>query len=305
MAESCRGASGIETKNFEVYCENLKTFCVQIPEEQVGLALDSQYIQFYSAGNAAQYYLWFNLTDGASVDPAPGGTGIQVDILSTDIPESISAAVAAAVDAEADFCAVVVPNIKRAFAIKTVDYLATLDPVSSDLALLDPFVEHEGFSMNLGPTQSGGFSIDTNVSTQEVVCDQTGSLPISETQTGISPEIEIEFKQVNTSNLRKLLAQGAGDSVTINGQEHFGLGTASIGRNTLTRSNRLTLHPVGVPASDRSQDWVFLLTFPNVSNINFPSDENCAMTVSFRALRDDLAKFEEVNVLFIGDARQV
>lgn len=40
-----------------------------------------KYFTMYSANNVVQYYIWFNL-DGTNSDPAPGGTGIMVSILS-------------------------------------------------------------------------------------------------------------------------------------------------------------------------------------------------------------------------------
>lgn len=67
-------------------------------------SLDATYFLLNSAGDATAYYVWMNV-DGASVDPAPGGTGIPVVIATDDDAETVAAAIAAAIEAEADFSA--------------------------------------------------------------------------------------------------------------------------------------------------------------------------------------------------------
>ncbi len=48
------------------------------------------------------YYVWYK-KDGTGTDPAPGGTGIQVDILSTDTAAQVASKTAAAIDGVTDF----------------------------------------------------------------------------------------------------------------------------------------------------------------------------------------------------------
>ena len=76
-----------------------------------GVTLDTagaaQYVTFRSALDATIYYAWFDVTDGANAqsDPAPGGTGIKVDVLSADLDTAIATKFDAAVllAAAADF----------------------------------------------------------------------------------------------------------------------------------------------------------------------------------------------------------
>jgi hypothetical protein len=64
----------------------------------------ASYFTLNSANDATSYYVWYTV-DAAGVDPAPGGTGIQVDILSTDTFLDVTSKTLAAVTAPlaADF----------------------------------------------------------------------------------------------------------------------------------------------------------------------------------------------------------
>ena len=71
------------------------------------------YYQLYSANDVTQYYVWINVTDGGftQTDPTPGGTGIQVDVISADIAAAIALKVATAIDALGDFDSVSATNV--------------------------------------------------------------------------------------------------------------------------------------------------------------------------------------------------
>jgi type VI secretion system secreted protein VgrG len=53
------------------------------------------YFHIYSAGNATTYYVWFNV-NSSNTDPAPGGTGVQVAILSGDTATNVASKTALA-----------------------------------------------------------------------------------------------------------------------------------------------------------------------------------------------------------------
>jgi hypothetical protein len=60
-----------------------------------GLAFTStgpgQYFELFTAGNASQYYVWYNVSGGSNTDPAPAGfTGIEVTILSGDTAAQVA-----------------------------------------------------------------------------------------------------------------------------------------------------------------------------------------------------------------------
>jgi hypothetical protein len=73
-----------------------------------GAGLDGatgKYWTLWSANDAAQYYVWYNVTDGIPpVDPAPlGMTGVEVQVLLADTPAQVAVKTAAALDALAAF----------------------------------------------------------------------------------------------------------------------------------------------------------------------------------------------------------
>lgn len=57
------------------------------------------------ASPSTSYYVWYNVTDGANTqtDPAPGGTGIQVDVVAADTATQVAVKTAAVIDALGDF----------------------------------------------------------------------------------------------------------------------------------------------------------------------------------------------------------
>lgn len=73
-------------------------------------SLDGTYFTISSALDAVDYYVWIDVDNGGN-DPAPIGlTGIQVPITSDLNAAGVAQAVRAAVDAEADFLAVLVAS---------------------------------------------------------------------------------------------------------------------------------------------------------------------------------------------------
>jgi hypothetical protein len=73
------------------------------------------------------YYVWLDVDNG-SVDPAPGGTGIEVDISADDDEDTIATAIQVAVDAVVGFGATVTDNV----ATVTNDVVGAV-PVSLDV----------------------------------------------------------------------------------------------------------------------------------------------------------------------------
>ena len=60
---------------------------------------------FFAGQDTAQYYVWYSVTGGVNTqtDPALTGTGVQVNILSSDTDEQVAIKTSAAIDALSDF----------------------------------------------------------------------------------------------------------------------------------------------------------------------------------------------------------
>lgn len=94
-----------------------------------------QYFKVNSAGDAVQYYVWFNVNGGNS-DPAPGGlTGIQVNILNGDNAATVAAKAAAVIDPISDLTSSALDGI---LTVTTTGFQETT--VASNFNLPAPFV---------------------------------------------------------------------------------------------------------------------------------------------------------------------
>jgi len=96
-------------------------------------------LSLYAAPANARHYFWFNVTDGANTqtDPAPGGTGHQVDILTADTAAQIATKFQAVVDALTTLFDAVV-----ALAVVTVTNV-------SDGSVTDAVVTGSGVTANI------------------------------------------------------------------------------------------------------------------------------------------------------------
>ena len=88
----------------------------------------ANYVTFFSAADATSYYAWINVTDGANVqaDPAPGGTGIQIDVIGADTDSALALKFITPIDVLGDFDAL------SALAVATVN--TTVEGVTTDSA---------------------------------------------------------------------------------------------------------------------------------------------------------------------------
>jgi hypothetical protein len=64
--------------------------------------LGGKYFNLFSASDETTYYVWYDVDDG-SVDPAPGGTGIEVDIIAGETAEEVALKTSVVLDAHDDF----------------------------------------------------------------------------------------------------------------------------------------------------------------------------------------------------------
>jgi len=70
-------------------------------EADTGGSLSGEYITF--SAPAGDFYAWFDVDDQGSDDPAPGGTGIAVGFPVNTTADNVAAALATAIDANANF----------------------------------------------------------------------------------------------------------------------------------------------------------------------------------------------------------
>lgn len=259
---------------------------------------------FEIASQDTEYYVWTDIDD-TSVDPAPAGkTAIEVDVSSgysvADWISAFVAAIEAVVDANSD-------QVFRAKAssdglsvsVETIDVgqvAAALNDVDTGFTLE---VEKAGFGGSLGKTKEG-IEVSFEATTFDVNANQTGTLLLDQIIQGTSASLSASFLELTKERFKTLIGKGFGDVATVDSVDLVGFGTSRNFQSSFDLAGKLILHPVRLPATDRSRDVVFHKTLPLVESLNYDGTDSQALSASFNALQDE-SKKEEISIFMIGD----
>lgn len=272
--------------------------------EKFCLSLDAATItggeHFLISSSTTDYYVWFDLNDG-SVDPAVAGrTAIEVDITATD-SDTIGAALKPALEASefygdytsADECFCV--ESKEVGAPKTAwadgDTGWTFDQ------------QRNGIGGSLGATE-GGVEVTFEISTLDVLTDQTGETLRDKIITGTKASVSMSLSEMTEDRWGLIVGETTGDRFTpSSGTELIGYGESRIYKSLFDLSGELVLHPTKNEASDKSEDLTFWLTAPIPESYNFSGTETSKMSVSFEALVDR-SKNTNISIFAYGDGSQ-
>lgn len=159
-------------------------------------------------------------------------------------------------------------------------------------------VEALGFGGYLG--QVGEAELTTETSFVELLDDAQGSIKQGEIITGQSVELTVPLREMTTARWESLIGSVAGSTVTIDGSDITGWGTAKLYNSMFTFSGRLVGHPVRLANSDRSADICMLLTAPKMSSINFSGGTVQEAEFVFSAYKDGNAP-ATINLCARGD----
>lgn len=87
----------------QVVCDDAST----LTQDTGGGTVPGDYWLINSANDVTNYYVWYNVTDATTPnsDPAPGGTGIEIQVLAADLAANVAQKTAAAIALLADFSA--------------------------------------------------------------------------------------------------------------------------------------------------------------------------------------------------------
>lgn len=263
-----------------------------------GAAIDGAYFELNSP--STEYYIWFNLTDGASVDPAPAGkTGVQVDILTADTASAIATALQSTIDGEADFSASVSGNVVDVVnaAVGEVADPADGTPATSfsltvcrkgkdfDLGLLEGEPSPSATPDNL-PIQSQQTGVETNALIYRGLSENT---------------VETVLQETTKSKLSAFYSIYGGSFNP--GTSVFGIGTGAIGKNLLIEAARLEMVPVNTLSDELSYPYNMMLAVPTPSSLVFSGENPRTLTVSWQGFSDPSID-PRVNNILIGDPSQ-
>jgi hypothetical protein len=269
----------------------------------VASSLDGKYFKIGKAGQSTfSHYVWLDI--GAAADPAPVGlTAVPVVVAANASAPTIATAVAAAIDALADFkatasgaevivtCAIVGESAGAADGLLTAGTGFSFTQCqlggALDLGALDGNVE-PGFSETL----------------LEVLSHQTGVTPIASLRQGIKSSLSITMKEASVAKLREIMGKVAGGFDTpVSGTEVFGWGTSRQGLNTLINSRRLVMHPVVALSTDKSKDLCFWKAYPQPKSLVYSGEAPKTLAVDWIFYLDN-AKPKAISLFAFGDWTQ-
>lgn len=247
------------------------------------------------------FQIWFTVGGtGSAPTPANGETLIEVTLPASYTLKQLSDELKTAVDA--DFYFYDPKEDHSQLLLESFD----VGEVDAPIADVDTgWMVHtivKGFDTNLGKTAEG-ISVTFDPSTVEVTADQSGPLNLGAIMQTVGSNLSMGLQELSVERLRRLIAEGYGDSFTPSGgTELIGYGTSKIGVGTLELAGRLRLHPIRMGA-DRSEDFNYWKTLPNITETNYSGTEKRVLTVDFTAINDEF-KPKEISVCAFGDGSQ-
>lgn len=254
-----------------------------------------------NGGVAADYYVWFDL-DGASVDPAAAGTGIEVDVTTGQDAVAVAAALQAAVEADANLRAALVVAGGTAVLIEN-EYFGVSGSAADVDTTFTLTEETSGLGGDLGRT-SGGVEVTMEAQSVQITTDQTGALIQDEVFTGSSVEVTMSLLEMTPERWEALVGGVTGDVHTpAGGTKLVGYGESRLYQSFFDLGGQLILHPTRLDASDRSKDITLWKCAPKPASINFSGEEAQVMEVTFTALADRSVE-DAINLMAFGDHTQ-
>lgn len=155
---------------------------------------------------------------------------------------------------------------------------------------------------DLGFTK-GGVEVTVETESHVISVDQLGSTPISEYITGRTCNVTVPLAETTLDHLVAIMpgALKVGTGATAHAEVSTGVGT-----ELRDIAKVLRLHPQGLPASDKSEDFVIPLA-GTTGGLTFAYrlDEERIFNVEFKAYANDAGKLFYVGAVNIDDATGV
>lgn len=244
------------------------------------------------------FYVWMD--DSVAVDPAPAGrTGIAASISTDATAAQVATAIQTAVDADANFSAVVQNSTEVVITAATAAEVAAATDVDTGFSFV---VFAEGGDLDLGLLQG---NVETTFEEQilDILAHQTGTTVRGALRQGVTASVTLTMQEAGVAKLRELFSRTGGNALTPSGgTEVYGWGTSRQGDNVVPQSRRLNLHPVNAGVS-LARDLTFWKAYPLPNSLVFSGEEAKVVEVEWRVFLDD-AKRPEVSLFCFGDYTQ-
>jgi hypothetical protein len=273
------------------------TTCIEVVADESG-SLNNKFFtgQYIDAEGLVQpYYVWFNVgTNG--VDPEEDGVGIEVTLAESAGQVAVANALVNALSANTNLHAnryglEVVWQNKRIGAVDDIEDGETTDATGFEFNVIK-----KGSRLDIGLTDD--FNISFAEELLDITASQTGPEVLARLRTGATAgPITIPMKESDVVKLREIISVG-GETLTVDGNPVTGWGSSKQFTNVIPDARTLLIEPVG--ATDRSEDLVFWLAYPNINSINFSGSSERIVEVEFTIYKDKSRRLE-LDLFILGD----
>jgi hypothetical protein len=247
----------------------------------------------------AKYLVWIS-TDILTGAPTPsaGVTLVAVEYDADDEASVIAGKVKAALDALDP--ALFKSEVEDDTLHVRNKFLGVIDDESfADAGDITMEVGVIGFGGSLGAFAEG-VTMSTEIASEVITSDQSGDTPLDEVIRGVNISLSMSIAEMTKERWLSLVGKVSGDFVEIGQETIVGFGESKLFNSKLDFAGKLVLHPVRLPLSDRSSDYVLHLTTPNMDEINFSGSERQAASFSFTAYASPNID-RKVNIFSRGD----
>lgn len=270
----------------------------------VSSSLNNKYFLFYTTGGTKNY-AWFNV-GGAGSDPAvSGGTANAVAISANATATAVATALAAVLTAVSGFDATSDGAVVTLVAT-TAGYAKPAHEGAAATGFTFEVNYYGDVAADLGHCDQE-ISVSHEENMVDLTSHQTGTEVLSNISTGSVVGITLSLKESTISQLRKImLSEGDSlipDGTGVSSTEVFGYGTSRQFKQNISRTRKLNLHPVVLPASNLSRDISFWKAFPMLGELVFSGEEVLMIPVEFK-IYPDYTKDSRISKCVVGDSTQ-
>jgi hypothetical protein len=273
--------------------------------------LAAKYFHMYAttlAGVISKHVFWFQVS-GTDLAPAlTDATLHEVDIQSgtIDTIQEIAAELALEISAVAGIYSATSSNNVVEVEHSVVGYA----PSSHDAknALKKTNFGFEILVQGDKEDELGCIEGDIEVSFEEsfidVMCHAEGTTPVAQLKNGVSSvEVTLNLQETTKEKLKKMFVKTGGSFTPDGGTEIFGMGTFKNFENMFKYATKLRLHPVRLLDGDRSEDYTFHKSIPNLTGLTFSGENVFTLPLTFKVFpAENIDK--RVNYFSIGDGSQ-
>jgi hypothetical protein len=247
-----------------------------------------------------KYYVLFSGTTPATDPAIAGKTKIEVTYADNDTAAVIGGLYVAALSA-------VNINASQSGAeviVENKDIGKITVEVNTNATSFTYSILSAGLGGDLGKTAEGGTTLTTETQSVELKADQTGQIVLGEIYTGSTANLSMSLIEMTKSRWETIVGSVTGDVFTPSGGTRLvGQGTSRLYKNLFDLGGKLTLHPIRLLKSDKTEDITFWKSAPKPSSISYSGQDIQGMEVEFVAYNDE-SKPSAISLWSQGDSTQ-